>query len=340
MFKERNGLLTPETSLLKMQAVGQSDQFLDLWYRQSRGENLPGRKLVLVLTAGMRRGGITTGVLSGLRDHGFTPNGLQAIVGSSVGGTVAREYAGNNLDALKGLFADDRRQTPQGFRRVIFLDNKSFPLVNFVATEDLFRQEGACEEVVKAASPEIYVGLRDMATGLSEFVDLKKVEDSVDLVISTMTVDKITRRRKRPVVKRNGERVMGADPLHKDSELIKFAVKELGATDVGVLFTSNPLENSRINTAFDYAVTILEHMGNGKHLPNALYELRYADKSPEYFKELFLNTKDVNISGFYPSKMPIAPNELNLNLMAGVINEAEVFGSGLGAAARARILAA
>lgn len=341
MFERKNGLLIPKTNLLDMQAVGQSDAFLDKWYRQSRGEVLPNTKLVLVLTAGMRRGGITTGILSGLRNHEVTSDGLQAIVGSSVGGTIAREYIGNNINVLKGLFVDDRRQTPKGLERMIFLKKMRPPLVNFVATEDLFRKEGAPEEAVKAAKPEVYIGLRDLVTGTREFVKMREVEDTVDLAISTMTMVEITERRQRPVVNTiTGEKKMSADPFYNPSELIKFAVNELGATDVGVLFTTNPFETSRVNSAFDLLMTFLDHMRNRKHLFQAIYNLRYADKSPEYFKKLFSESGNVNMAGFYPSRVPIAPNETNLELMALVINEAELFGNQQGKAARERILSA
>jgi hypothetical protein len=339
MLREKSGIFIPENpQILNLQTAGNSDAFLDKWLRQSRGEIIPNTKLVLVLTAGMRRGGITTGILSGLRTHGFSPDGLQAIVGSSVGGTVAREYAGNNLDALEGLFADDRRpnKTTGELERVIFMPPTKPKFINFVNTEDLFRKEGAPEEVVKAAKPEIYVGLRDK--GEKRFINLKEVEDSVDLVISSMTIQKITERRNRRVIlNTTKEEIMGADPLHKDSELIKFAINELGATDIGVLFTSNPFERNLADIAFDYGVAILEHMHNREHMFRALYDLRHTDKSPEHFEKLFSGSGKVEMAGFYPQDMPINPSELDLALMSRVIKESKAFGDQQGMASAQRL---
>ncbi|HLC87940.1 MAG TPA: hypothetical protein VJG66_02715 [Patescibacteria group bacterium] len=129
MFERQSGLLVPGTNLLDMRVVGQTEA-LDIWYQQSQGNVFPGRKLVVIFEPGMRRGGVTTGALSGLLTEGFKPSGAQALVGSSVGGTIAREYAGENLDALKALFIDDRRPNPDG-QRMIFLDKKKSALSGF-----------------------------------------------------------------------------------------------------------------------------------------------------------------------------------------------------------------
>ncbi|HLC87941.1 MAG TPA: hypothetical protein VJG66_02720 [Patescibacteria group bacterium] len=212
--------------------------------------------------------------------------------------------------------------------------------MDFVATEKLFREEGAPEEVVKAAAPDIYVGLRNMATGLSEFVDLKGVQDSVDLVISSMSVHSITKRRRRRVITKDGRRIMGADPLDSLGRLVEVALNKLKATDVVIFCTSNPFDYGIFDNAFDHAVNIIEYGRNRRHLFKALYELRYANKSPEYFTDLFSGSRGVNILGFYPGRMPIRPNELDLDLMSAAVNEAELFGRQIGAETRLRLMAA
>jgi hypothetical protein len=330
MFKDESRHAVAEAqSILGLQAVGNYQEFLRGWYLRSslilRGEILPSDpddcERVVAIMPGMRRGANAAGLLYRLQKLGFIPDGLQGIVGSSVGATIAREYAGNNIHTLKELFVDDRIRTRSGSRRrAIFLDRPLPPLVDFVVTEDLFRALGAPEEVIAAAHPKIYMGLRDMETGKNEFMSTEDMSDTIIGAISSMTINFVTKRRLTPL---NGR--MYADPLHRDRELIEFAARKFRKPKILALFASNPMEENHVDRAFNYLVRFAEHGHNVSHLLAALYELRNIDDGPEFYRDLISGKRGIDFAGIYPHRMPMAPNEQNLGLVRSVVQESEDF---------------
>lgn len=345
MFKEKSRHAVAETqSLLGLQAVGNFQEFFTEWYRRSylirRGEVLQhgpeDDDLIIGVMPGMRRGAMAAGFLSRMQRLGFIPDALDGLVGASVGATIIREFAGNNIDVPKYLFIDDRLKTRSGRRRrAIFRASPIPPLVDFKVLQDLFEVIGAPEEAVAAARPQIYMGLRDMATGRNEFMSTADMDSTIIGAISSMTINFVTKRRLIPL---NGR--MYADPLYKDREIIEFAAKKFKRPKILALFASNPLEENHANRAFDYLVRFAEHGHNINHLLAALYELRNIDDGPAFYRNLISGEMGIDFSGIHPQKMPIAPNEQNLVLLRDVVAESEDFADLVGSATICRFLLA
>ena len=332
MIDRNKSIYSPERSnLLKLKAVGAYQEVLSKWYRQSQGEVIPGTNIVCILTSGMRLGAYTAAQLSALERIGFKPEGIQSFVGTSVGATIGREFIGANIDELAKLFANDIIDGPKGRQRGIFLETRKLPLVDFVVTEDLFRDRGARESAVKSAIPELYMALRGIDTGRVEFAKARDMDDTVIGVLSSMTIDSITKRNSTKLkIGDDKKGRMFADPLIGETDLINYAINELGATDLLIFFNSNPFINSTTDRLLNYVLTILEHRKNPKHLIWALSELKSRNSNPAPYYQQLLTSENVCVAGIYPENSPLAPNDLRLNRIQRIMSEAESFAYSLG----------
>jgi hypothetical protein len=135
-----------------------------------------------------------------------------------------------------------------------------------------------------------------------------------------MTIESITKSRRKLV---NGK--LYFDPMQADIWPLHYAFNELHATDILIIFTSNPFIDEKKDTLMNYVLTCVENIGNSKHLLVALKRLRAASDNPQYYKELFSTSTDVRIAGIYPTTTPMAPNEQNLTRVKNIIAEVETF---------------
>lgn len=306
----------PAKNILNLASIGNIQAVLENSRDKSTGTYIGERKTALILPPGMRRGAIQAAMCSALEDYKLAPDGFDYIVGASVGATNGRELLGGKIKQIVEIFVNDSD---------IFLKKPIPPILDFRVAEAMFRKIGADENLQKSKHTQLYIGLRNLLTGQYSYLNAKDIDDTIAAVISSMSIYSITKSRKPPV---NQE--LYGDPMLGARASIDFAKNNLKATDILILFCTNPFKKDPFETSINYLFTSIEHMiAPGKHrnkarlLLRALSRLIQSDDNPEYYLNLFSTEGDTNIAGIYPRRQPLKPNETNHNLLQQAVTEAQ-----------------
>jgi predicted patatin/cPLA2 family phospholipase len=311
---------------LEMQAMGPYKIVLENVYRRSQGNGRPDVRTGLVLVGGMQRGVIQAWQCAGLETLGYTADGFDVVVGNSVGATVGREFVGGNVQKSKHYFAEEtpgRIVTPR--RNIQFID--------FVEGMKLLQEKGASEEAVKSAKTDLYFALRNTRTGQCGFMNAREVDDTRAAVISSMSMWGITRRGNVLV---NGESYN--DPMHVNALPLQYITKTLGATDVLVMFTEYPFKTS--SRALWAINTLISGLANLKHPQEILAFPKHTRINQQNLDFLQQPPEGVRIAAFYPSNMPLVPDERNVELIRTAGEEAEAFARKIGTEVKEQLLVA
>ncbi len=305
-------------NILNLASIGNIQAVLENASDKSNGTNMGERRTALILPPGMRRGAIQAAMCSALEDCNLAPDGFDYIVGASVGATNGRELLGGKIKQLLEIFVNDKD---------IFLKKPIPHILDFKVAEDMFRKIGADEDSLKSKPTQLYIGLRNLLTGQYSYLNAKDIDDTIAAVISSMSIYSITNSRK-PLVNQE----LYGDPMLGARASIDFAKNNLKATDILILFCTNPFKKDPFETSINYLFTSIEHMiapgksrNKGRLLLQALSRLIQSDDNPEYYLNLFSSQGHTNMAGIYPKRQPLKPNETNHNLLQQAVTEAQDF---------------
>ncbi len=297
---------------IRMQAVGAYPEVLGNLYRKAQGEVMPDVTTALILVGGMQRGVIQAWQYAQLETIKLA-GGIDYILGLSVGAAVGREAVGGTIQDNKNIF--HKEDIDCG----IILDTRKFPWVNFEAGISMLRRIGASEEAVKSSKTQLLIHLQDRQTGKADFFPASEMDDTAAAVISAMHIPGITKTPRLPV---NGR--LYRDAMHIDALPIRYAVEQLKATDILVMFTDNPFRASLGMTAVNLLVSHATNYNKREFFSILVHHWKQKGNLRMLTDQTEIH-RGVRIAGTYPEVMPMALNERRASLIEEVGRQGAAF---------------